>query len=143
MRVGLCKLSSMSWLFNFLKYIFLLIGYFIYLHFICYPTSQFLLLNSPSHFPSLLPLRGCSHTHTHSCLTILAPNYAGSWNLHRTNGRPPINARCKKQNKTKQNKTKQNKRTKHLLYMQLDPWNSPCMLFGWSSLGALRCQIFK
>jgi hypothetical protein len=69
------------------------IGYFISLHFKCYPLSQF-----PLHKPPIPPLPPVSMRvlpPIHSCLTALAFPYARASSLHRTKDTPPllINAR--------------------------------------------------
>jgi hypothetical protein len=48
------------------------IGYFIYLHFKCYPPPQLPLPNPP--YPPVA-MRVCSQPHTHSCLSALAFSY--------------------------------------------------------------------
>jgi hypothetical protein len=67
-----------------LSYDFLLIGYFIYLHFKCFPLSWY---PHPMHLPFASKMV-LSHALTHSCLTPLTPAYAGTTNLHRTKGLP-------------------------------------------------------
>jgi hypothetical protein len=69
------------------------IGYFIYLHFKCCLPSWFPLHKPLSPTAPLASKRVLPHWPTHSCLTALAFPYAGSLSLHRTKGRPPIDAR--------------------------------------------------
>jgi hypothetical protein len=76
-----------SWVHVFFLF---LVGYFIYLHFKCYPSSQFPFHKPP--IPSLLPLPlwGCSPIHppTHSCLSSLVFPFPLSSSLPRTKGLP-------------------------------------------------------
>jgi hypothetical protein len=66
--------------------------------------SLFPLCNPPIPSHLLLPLWGCSPTH--SRLTALAPPYAEASSLHRTKGLP-------------------------FHWCQIRPWVSPCVFFGW------------
>jgi hypothetical protein len=95
------------WMWDFL---FFLIGYFLYLHFKCYPLSWFSLQNPST--PSPLPL-------------LTNPPTPTSWPWHSPTlelraftgprASPPIDDRL----------------GHLLLLMQLEPWVPPCMLFGW------------
>ena len=67
---------------------FLLIGYFIYLHFKCYPPPWFLLHKPPIPPPSPTSMRVLTYPPTHSCLTALAFQYASASSFHRTKGIP-------------------------------------------------------
>jgi hypothetical protein len=92
-------------------YLFIyLFGYFIFLHFKCYPLPCF---PSESPIQFLLPAASIrvlpppTHLPTYSCLPILAFPYPGALILHRTKG------------------------LSSLLHMQLETWVLPCILFGW------------
>jgi hypothetical protein len=74
-------LCSLAGVFQF----FLIIGYFIYLHFKCYPPSCFHLRNPPTPSPPTASMSVFLH-HPHSCFTDLAFPYAGASSLHRTKG---------------------------------------------------------
>ena len=89
-------------------------GYFIYLHFKCYPLSP---LGTPIPFLLSLLLWGCSltQTPTNSCLPTLASTYTGTSSLPRTKAYPPTDAR----------------QDHPLLHMQLETWVAPCEIFGW------------
>ena len=65
------------------------IGYFTYLHFKCYPPSQFPFCKPPV-YTLLSPafMRVLPYPPTHSCLTALVFTYTGVLNLHRTKGLP-------------------------------------------------------
>jgi hypothetical protein len=66
------------------------IGYFIYLHFKCYPPSQV-----PLHKPPIptASMRMFAHPPNHSCLSSLVFPYLESSSLHRTKGLPSSDAR--------------------------------------------------
>jgi hypothetical protein len=70
-------------------FIFIFIGYFIYLHFKCYPPSPF-----PFHKPSIpstlapASIREPTHLPTHSHVTTLTFPYTGTSSLHRNNCNP-------------------------------------------------------
>jgi hypothetical protein len=90
---------------NLIKHTFF--WYFIYLHFKCYPLSWFPLQNPPSHPPPSVSMRVIPHPSTHSYLPTGA--FTGPM------ASSPID--------TQQGHL--------LLYMQLEPWVTPCVLFGW------------
>jgi hypothetical protein len=93
------------------------IGYFLYLHFQCYPLFQFPPLETPSIIPLLLLLWDSSPTYppTHSCLPTLEFPYTGNRAFSGSRASPPID----------------DWQGHPLLHMQLDPWVSPGVLFGW------------
>ena len=91
------------------------IGYFMYLHFKCYPLSWFPLWIPPFHplFPLLLWGYSTSHPSTPNLPPWHAPTL-GNWAF--TGPRAsPIDAR----------------QCHPLLHMWLEPWVSPCVLCGW------------
>ena len=63
-------------------------GYFIYFHFICYPSSQFPLHKTPIFFPSPCLYEGALLPPSPFSLSSLSFPYPGSWSLHRTKGAP-------------------------------------------------------
>ena len=95
---------------------FFLKGYFFNLHFKCYPLSWFPLLKLP--IPSLIPLLlwGCSLTHP--LPSHLSPPWHSPTLGHRAftgpRSSPPIDVW----------------QGHPLLHKQLEPWVSPCVLFG-------------
>jgi hypothetical protein len=66
------------------------IGYFVYLHFICYPLPSFFSENPSSYVLSPASTRALPHSHAHSSPIALAFPYTGASSLHRTNGLPTI-----------------------------------------------------
>jgi hypothetical protein len=97
---------------NFLLFSF--IGYFIYLHFKCYPISQLSLWKSPIYLPSPCFYESAPSP-THSCFPALLFSYTGASNLHRS--------KCFSYHWCPKGLP--------LLHMQLEPGIPPCVLFGW------------
>jgi hypothetical protein len=95
-----------------LFFLFFLIGYFLYLHFKCYPLSWFPLRKTPSPIPSSLPL-------------LTKPPTPPSWPWHSPilghrafigqRDSPPIDDQL----------------GHPLLHMQLEQWVPPYVLLGW------------
>jgi hypothetical protein len=63
-------------------YKWILIRYFIYLHFKYYPLFRFPFCNPPSHPPLPCLYEGVPQLPTHFCLTALSFLYTGESNLH-------------------------------------------------------------
>jgi len=99
------------------------IRYFLYLHFKYYPPSRFPLQKPPIPSPHPLPPWGSSPTQppTPSCLLALAFPYTGP------RASPPIDAW----------------QGHSMLYMWLEPWVTPCVLFRWWENPILKamCEI--
>ena len=70
---------------------------------------------SPFQVPYPASMRVLPHPATHSCLTNLAFLYTGASSLHRTKNRSSINTQ----------------QVHPLIHMWLEPWVTPCVLFGW------------
>jgi hypothetical protein len=66
--------------------LFLFIGYFIYLHFKCYPFSRFPLENPYTITTPPDSIRVFHHPPTQSCLLALEFPYIETTSLHRTKG---------------------------------------------------------
>jgi hypothetical protein len=67
-------------------YVIFLIGYFLYLHFKCYPLSQFPPGNPYPILPPPASMRMFPYPYTHSCLPTLTFPYTGASSIHRTKG---------------------------------------------------------
>ena len=111
----------MGYLF-FLLFPIFYIGYFIYLHFKCYPPFQLPLHKAP------VSMRVLPHQPTHSCLSALAFPYLGS--LHRTKGLPSQWCQINQSSAT------------YLAGAMIPTPPPPCVLFGswfspWEFLGGL------
>jgi hypothetical protein len=96
LEVTLCPFSSFSF--------FFFIGYLIYLHFKCYPLSQFIPQKPPSHPPS-----SCF------CDGVPPPTYPLLPPVPYTRASSLIDAQ----------------HSHPLLHIWLEPWVSPCVLLGW------------
>jgi hypothetical protein len=66
------------------------IGYFIYLHFKCYPFPGFPSGKPLTYMPSPASIKVLPHPPTHSCLPALIFSYTGASSLPRTRVSPPI-----------------------------------------------------
>jgi hypothetical protein len=102
-KTPLTLLYCISWMIHFFT------GYFIYLHFKCYPLSQFPLQKSP--IPSSLSL---SHPPTPASPTSNFPTL-GRQALTGPRASPPTD----------------NLQSHPLLHMRLEPWVPLWVLFGW------------
>jgi hypothetical protein len=95
---------------------FFLIGYLLYLHFKCYPHSQFHPQKPPNPSPLLLLLWVCSPTHPSTPSSPLVFSYSrGHWAF--------IGPRASSAIDAQQGHT--------LLHMWLEPWVLPCVLLSW------------
>jgi hypothetical protein len=88
----------------------------LYLHFKCYPLSWFPRCKPP--IPSLLPLLLWGWCPIHPCMPTSPPWHSltlGHGAFTESRAYLPIDAQL----------------DHHLLHMWLEPWISPCVLFGW------------
>jgi hypothetical protein len=95
---------------------FSFIGYFLYLHFNCYPLSQFPLWKPPIPSPLILILWGCSPTHPPTPAS--QPSHSPTLG-HRAFTGPRTSSPTDVQ------------QGHPLLHMWLELWVPPCVLFGW------------
>jgi hypothetical protein len=98
----------------FFLFLSLFIGYFIYLHFKCYPLSRFF-PQAPCPNPFLLLLWGCTPTYPSTSASL--PSHSpilGHWAFIGPRASSPFDAQ----------------QDYHLLHMWLEPWVPPCVLLG-------------
>jgi hypothetical protein len=101
-------------MFSICMFFFIIIGYFLYLHFKCYPLSRFPLSQKPpSSSPLPLLLCGCSSTHPPTPTS--PPLIPLHWRIYRAFIGPRTSSSI------------DDWQGHHLLHMQLEP----CVLFGW------------
>jgi hypothetical protein len=112
---SLCFFFFFSWKFYLFTFQMFL-GNFIYLHFKCYPLSQFPLWNPPILSPILLPLWGYSLPHPPTPISLPWHSLTlGHWAFTGPRAFPPTDAQ----------------QGHPLLHMRLEPWVPPCVLFSW------------
>jgi hypothetical protein len=93
---------------------FSFIGYFLYLHFKCYPLSRSPLWKPPIPSPSSCLYEGAPPS-THSCLSTPAFPYTRASNPSSPRAAPPTDVQ----------------QGHPLLHIQSEPWVPPCVLFSW------------
>jgi hypothetical protein len=88
LKLVMCEVCSLST--SYILLLILFIGYFVYLHFKCYPPFPVSSLRTP--IPPYPPasMRVVTYPPAHSCPTALAFPYAGGSSLHRIKGLPSL-----------------------------------------------------